>query len=133
LTLGGKKPRPGKLGKLTPPGRALEAKAGKILSAMNLKPQPNSGALPGKKGDLIGRSLESFVVECKETTHKSYDLSLDTLSALVRATKRGSVPVLLLDFKSAGKVRSGGRAVPSQWVILPADDLNAILLATDCE
>lgn len=129
MTLGGgKRPRPGKLGKAPPPpGRSLEDAVPDLLPSLNLKKQPASGALPGRKGDLVGKIPGSFAVECKETTRKSYDLQIDTLAALVRAAKQGATPILILDFKSAGSVVSGGRVVPRRWVILPADRLEGIL------
>jgi len=74
--------------------------------------QPNSGAPPGKKGDVL---LEHFLLDSKETKGEHISVTRRDLTKINReAGEAGRVPGLVITLKTPP-------VVPSEWVVLPLE------------
>lgn len=93
-------------------GKRYEAKVAKKLGA---RLQPNSGAMPGAKGDM---RYQRWLIESKSTTHASFSIELGHLVKITEeANAKGMNPALLFSF-----VFPDGRPHPncsSEWVAVP--------------
>jgi len=82
--------------------KGQENRVARVLSGRR---QPGSGSSPYAKGDVIqksseGHSLSKFLVECKQTKHKSLSVKGEWLSKISReAMAAGKEPALQFEIK----------------------------------
>lgn len=81
--------------------------------------QPMSGALPCFKGDV---SLDSFLIDAKQTIHKTMSVQSDWLRKINReASDCGKYPALSLEWANATE------GVERDWILIPISVFNTML------
>ena len=73
----------------------------RVAEEFNGKAQPGSGNQWHSKGDV---SSEDFIIECKQTRHASFTLSLRDLKKIERfAKEKAKLPVFIIEFMGSGE------------------------------
>lgn len=123
MTLGGRKPVAGKLGKdAERPGDAHEKRSVRKLAGLGAKRQPGSGNQPGKKGDIQLAELESVLFENKTTAGQVLKVRYADLCKITReARAERRTPGVILGFENAEG------PYPQDWAALPLEVLNRLL------
>ena len=73
----------------------------RIAEEFKGKAQPGSGNKWHSKGDV---QSEDFLIECKQTRHASYTLSLKDLKKIERLAKeKAKLPMMIIEFIGSGE------------------------------
>ena len=102
-----------------------EKRVAKVLGG---KRQPGSGSSPYAKGDVIqksteGHSLDKFLIECKQTKHKSLSIKGEWLTKISReALAAGKEPALQFEIKG-----NEDTFVEGDWIAVPLSVFKRLL------
>lgn len=100
----------------------------RIAKALGGKRQPGSGSSPYAKGDVIqkspaGHSLTKFLIECKQTKHKSLSIKGEWLTKISReAMAAGKEPALQFEIKG-----NEDTFVEGDWIAVPLSVFKRLL------